>query len=162
MGRSMRGALGHVLVFRLDAGVFPAPVELQDRGDANLGDPLLGCSVVLAFRGLLIFAGPQLAPDLNVVALLEGDGEIRKPAKHNGAVPFRARVPLATFTAFPRVLRRQRENREDRVALCGPWLGITADEARSGHVVEVHFVSPLAAALGRGTRTQAELRPISK
>src|SRR5258707_7663338 len=102
MGRSIRRALGHLLDFRLDAVLFPAPVELQDRGDANLDDPLLGCTFVLAFRGLLIFAGPQLAPDLNVVALLEGDGEIRKPAKHNGAVPFRARVPFATFTVFPR------------------------------------------------------------
>src|SRR5437879_2968076 len=39
----------HLLDFRLDTVLFPVPVELQDRGDANLGDPLLGCTFAAQF-----------------------------------------------------------------------------------------------------------------
>src|SRR5208282_1050354 len=129
-GLCSRFLLGHfsvTLIFR--GGLFGA-VQLQDRSDSNFPDALLFVRLLA-----LVLAAAQFAFHLDMCALGERLGELRKLAEDHATVPFGVRDVLVVLLVGG--LGCQRECRETAV-VGGANFGVVAEEADEGYFVQVH------------------------
>src|SRR6202041_1807474 len=129
-GLSSRFLLGHfivILIFR--RGLF-SPVELQDRSDPNFPDALLRVRLLA-----LVLPAAQFAFHLDMCALGERLGELRKLAEDYATVPFGVRDVRVVLLV--RGLGCQRECREAAV-VGGANFWVAAEEADEGYFVLVH------------------------
>src|ERR1700694_1830435 len=78
-GRLLSRRITVVLIFRTS---LLCPIQLKNRVNANLPDTLPGVSLLA-----VVFAAAELAHDLDMRALGQGAGELRKLAEDNTAMP---------------------------------------------------------------------------
>ena len=125
-----RRLLGRFIVFLILRGRLFSAVQLQDRSDPNFPDALLRVRLLA-----LVLPAAQFAFHLDMCALGERLGELRKLAEDYATVPFGVRDVLVVLLVGG--LGCQRECREAAV-VAGANLWVAAEKADEGYFVLVY------------------------
>src|ERR1700735_4869674 len=129
-GLCSRFLLGHFIVILIFRGGLFGAVQLEDRSDPNFPDALLFVRLLA-----LVLAAAQFAFHLDMCALGERLGELRKLAEDHATVPFGMRDVLVVLLVGG--LGCQRECRKAAIVVSAHFWG-AANETDEGYFVLVH------------------------